>query len=159
MLVTASLLRSAPAGAFAGYASVFHREDRGRDIVMRGAFRRSIAERGAAGIKLLWQHDPQEPIGVIDSLAEDDHGLFVRGRLLLEVARAREAHALMRRRALDGLSIGYRTVRSDVEPKSGARLLRDVELWEISLVTFPMQEAARINAFKTAAVRGGWIRF
>lgn len=140
-------------GAFAGYASVFNVEDRGHDIVLRGAFRRTLASRGARGIKLLWQHDASEPIGVIDSLVEDAHGLFVRGRLLLDVARAREAHALMRSGALDGLSIGYRSLRSSVAPKTGARLLRDVELWEISLVTFPMQEAARIHAVKTVLPR------
>nr|WP_279347279.1 HK97 family phage prohead protease [Govania unica] len=154
-MATASLLRSAPEGAFAGYASVFGTLDRGHDIVARGAFRRSLSERGASGVKLLWQHDPNQPVGVIDSLAEDNHGLYMRGRLLLDVARAREALSLMRNRVLDGLSIGYRCVRSDVEPKSGARVLYDVDLWEISLVTFPMQETARITAYKAAVMRGG----
>src|SRR3546814_106464 len=96
VLATASLLRSAPAGAFAGYASIFDQLDQGHDIVAHGAFRRSLAERRAEGVKLLWQHDPGQPVGVIDSLSEDARGLFVRGRLLLDVARAREAHALMR---------------------------------------------------------------
>lgn len=148
MLASASLLRSAPEGSFAGYASVFGERDRGNDIVIPGAFRRSIVERGALGVKLLWQHDPGEPVGIIDSLVEDSYGLFIRGRLILDLGRAREALALMKSRVLDGLSIGYRTVRSDVEADSGVRVLRDVDLWEVSFVTFPMQDSARVTAFK-----------
>lgn len=142
-------LPAAQAGGFEGYASVFGLPDRGRDIVMRGAFARSIRERRARGIKLLWQHDPSEPIGTLEVVREDTRGLFVRGRLLLNLKRAREAHALMRAGVLDGLSIGYRTVRADREAKTGLRRLLDVDLWEVSLVTFPMQEAARISAFKS----------
>ena len=140
---------SAEAGAFEGYASIFHKVDRGRDMVLKGAFDRSIRQRGARGIKLLWQHDPSEPIGVLDHVREDGRGLHVRGRLLLNLKRAREAYALMRAGALDGLSIGYRTVLSDREAKTGVRRLRDVDLWEVSIVTFPMQEAARITDFKS----------
>jgi HK97 family phage prohead protease len=143
-------LASAEAAGFEGYASVFDRVDRGRDMVMKGAFARSIRERGPRGIKLLWQHDPSEPVGLLDIVREDARGLYVRGRLLLDLKRAREAHALMRAGALDGLSIGYRTVLSDREARTGVRRLRDVDLWEVSLVTFPMQEAARIAAFKAA---------
>lgn len=137
-------------GAFEGYASVFDRMDRGRDIVLKGAFARSIAERGARGIKLLWQHDPSEPVGVLDSVREDSRGLHVRGRLLLGLKRAEEAYALLQAGALDGLSIGFRTILADREAKTGVRRLKDVDLWEVSLVTFPMQEAARIAAFKAA---------
>jgi HK97 family phage prohead protease len=140
---------SGPAGAFEGYASVFDRVDRGRDIVVRGAFARSITERGARGVKLLWQHDPTEPIGILDEIREDSRGLYVRGRLLLGLKRAREAYDLMRASALDGLSIGYRTVTAVREEKTGLRRLRDVDLWEVSLVTFPMQDAARVVAFKS----------
>lgn len=142
-------LPAADAGGFEGYASVFGLPDRGRDIVMRGAFARSIRERRARGIKLLWQHDPSEPIGMLDEIREDARGLFVRGRLLLNLKRAKEAHALMRAGALDGLSIGYRTIRADRQAKTGLRRLLDLDLWEVSLVTFPMQEAARISAFKS----------
>lgn len=138
------------AGVIAGYASVFHRVDRGGDRVLPGAFRRSIAERGPRGVRFLWQHDPATPIGVIDELAEDARGLFVRGRLLLDVARARESYALLRGAAIDGLSIGYRTLLSD-RGKDGVRNLREIDLWEVSLVTFPMQPAARAAALDRGA--------
>jgi HK97 family phage prohead protease len=98
-------------GTFAGYASVFGKADLARDMVMPGAFRASLAKRGRGGIKLLFQHDPNEPIGVWLDISEDAAGLFVRGRLTTEVSRAREVLSLMRAGALDGLSIGYRTVR------------------------------------------------
>jgi len=145
-------LASVQAGGFEGYASVFDMVDRGRDRVLKGAFARSIRQRGPRGIKLLWQHDPSEPIGVLDHIREDGRGLHVRGRLLLNLKRAGEAYALMRAGALDGLSIGYRTILSDREAKTGVRRLLDVDLWEVSLVTFPMQEAARISAFKSTSV-------
>lgn len=138
-------------GVFEGYASIFDRVDDGRDAVLPGAFARSLADKGARAIKLLWQHDPKEPIGFIESLVEDMRGLYVRARLLPEVQRAREALSLMRAGALDGLSIGYRALKARHEPGSGVRLLEDIDLQEISLVTFPMQRAARIAAFKAAA--------
>lgn len=138
----------APDGAFEGYASVFDRLDDGRDIVAPGAFAASIARRGAAGVKLLWQHDPREPIGMIDTLHEDGVGLRVAGRLLLDIARARDAHRLMRAGALDGLSIGYRVKRSQVDAKTAVRRLIEIDLWEVSLVTFPMQAAARLIRVK-----------
>jgi len=137
-------------GVFEGYASVFDIMDDGRDSIAPGAFARSLAQKGASAIRLLWQHNPAEPIGVIDHIAEDARGLFVKGRLLLEVQRAREALALMRCGALDGLSIGYRTLRARHDSRSGTRRLEDVDLWEVSLVTFPMQHSARIGAFKAA---------
>lgn len=141
-------------GAFEGYASIFDRIDDGRDAVLPGAFARSLAEKGARAIKLLWQHDPKEPIGFVESLVEDARGLFVRARLLPEVRRAREALSLMRAGALDGLSIGYRARKARHEPGTGVRLLEDIDLQEISLVTFPMQRAARVAAFKAAAPHG-----
>lgn len=144
------------AGYFAGYASVFGRLDRGRDIVLKGAFARSIAERGPQGIKVLWQHDPREPVGVLEDIGEDDHGLYVKARLLMDVRRAREARALLAAAALDGLSIGYRPIVADRDEKTGVRTLKDVDLWEVSLVTFPMQEAARITSFKTMSVPAAW---
>jgi HK97 family phage prohead protease len=137
-------------GTFAGYASLFDRVDLGRDRVVRGAFRRSLAERGTSGVRMLWQHDPNEPIGVWQLIEEDHKGLFVRGRLSTTVNRAREALALMRQGALDGLSIGFRTARSRIDPKSGVRELTEIDLWEISLVTFPMLPEARVARVKTA---------
>lgn len=138
-------------GAFEGYASVFDLIDDGHDRVARGAFARSLAEKGAKAVKLLWQHDPAEPIGVVEALAEDARGLFVKGRLLLDVQRAREALALMRCGALDGLSIGYRAVKA-ASGEGGTRVLEEVDLWEISLVTFPMQPAARVAAVKARPI-------
>lgn len=135
-------------GVIEGYASIFDRLDNGHDIILPGAFTRTLAERPASSIKLLWQHDPGQPVGIIEELREDTRGLRVRARLLPELKRAREALALIEAGALDGLSIGYRTVRSRTDPTSGARLIEEIDLWEISLVTFPMQPAARIRALK-----------
>ena len=104
--------RIRPDGLFEGYASLFGIADLGKDIVERGAFRDSLTRRGPAGIKLLGQHDPAEPIGRWITLTEDSRGLLVRGQLSLAVARAREIHALMREGAIDGLSIGFRYIES-----------------------------------------------
>jgi len=131
-------------GSFEGYASVFGREDLARDVVMRGAFRDSLRHRGLKGVKLLFQHDPSQPIGVWDEIREDAKGLFVKGRLMLDVERAREVFSLMVSGALDGLSIGFRTVKGQKDRKTGRRLLHKIDLWEISIVTFPMMPDARI---------------
>lgn len=135
-------------GLFEGYASLFRIADLGKDVVEPGAFRESLLRRGPSGVKLLWQHDPAEPIGRWLSLAEDARGLFVRGRLALAVARAREIHALMREGAIDGLSIGFRPEKARTEPRTGLRRLERVDLWEVSIVTFPMLPQARISAVK-----------
>lgn len=138
-------------GTFSGYASVFGQVDLGQDLVMPGAFRDSLAERGPRGVKLLFQHDPNEPIGVWLELAEDARGLFAKGRLMPEVTRAREVLSLMRAGALDGLSIGFRTVQGRTDPASGVRRLDKIDLWEISIVTFPMLPQARVSAVKRHA--------
>ncbi|MBL4894551.1 MAG: HK97 family phage prohead protease [Emcibacter sp.] len=135
-------------GHFEGYASVFNVVDRGNDLILPGAFKRSLRERGAGGVKFLWQHDPKESVGILDEIREDARGLYVRGRLILDVGRAREAYQLLGAGALDGLSIGFHTLKS-TQRADGVRLLAQVDLWEISLVTFPMNEQARISAFKT----------
>ncbi len=131
----------------AGYASVFGETDQGNDVVLAGAYAASLAKLRSAGtrVKLLWQHDPGEPIGVWDEVREDGKGLFVRGRLLTETQRGREAAALIEAGAIDGLSIGYRTLKADRDAK-GRRQLAELELWEVSLVTFPMLPEARIGA-------------
>jgi HK97 family phage prohead protease len=138
-------------GTFSGYASLFNKEDMGRDIVLPGAFRDSLRERGPAGIKLLYQHKPDEPIGIWESLAEDTRGLLAHGRLMLPVARAREALALMRAGALDGLSIGFRTVEGRRDARTGIRRLARIDLWEISIVTFPLLPEARVAQVKSDA--------
>ena len=131
-------------GRFAGYASVFGELDDGGDIVMPGAFRKSLALRGRHRIKMLFQHDPKEPVGTWDKVAEDGYGLWVEGRLVGEVPRADALRRLIARGAVDGLSIGFRTVKATRDGKSGHRRLWEVDLWEISIVTFPMMDLARI---------------
>ncbi len=142
------LLQANEAGAFSGYASLFGVVDSGGDMVMAGAFVRSLIKRGASGVKMLWQHQAAEPIGMWTSIVEDSRGLKVEGRLDLSVARAREALSLMRKGAIDGLSIGFRTRRATTEKSSGVRRLEEIDLWEISIVTFPMLPQARIGAVK-----------
>ena len=131
----------------AGYASLFGAADQGGDVVQKGAYGASLARlaKAGSGVKMLWQHDPTRPIGVWDEVREDGSGLYVKGRLLLEVQAAREAHVLLQAGAIDGLSIGYRTLRSE-KAASGQRLLHEIELWEVSLVTFPMLPEARVQA-------------
>lgn len=130
----------------AGYASVFGLRDKGGDTVLPGAYGASLKRLGVRGekVRMLWQHDPGQPIGVWDEVVEDGHGLFVRGRLLEDVARAREAKALLEAGAVEGLSIGYRTLRAEKTPEGGRRLI-ELDLWEVSLVTFPMQAEARVS--------------
>jgi uncharacterized protein len=137
-------------GLFEGYASLFNREDLSRDVVAPGAFRHSLAERTAAGIRMLFQHDPNQPIGVWHSIEEDARGLKVRGQLTLDVEKARDVLSLMRSRALDGLSIGFKAVKSRRDAKSGVRRLEKVDLWEISVVTFPMMPGARVSSVKAS---------
>jgi HK97 family phage prohead protease len=131
-------------GRFAGYASRFGVLDDGGDIVMGGAFRRSLGKRGQSRIRMLFQHDPKEPIGIWERLVEDGFGLWAEGRLVPEVPRAEALRRLIARGAIDGLSIGFRTVRATREPQSGHRRLWQIDLWEISIVTFPMMDGARI---------------
>ena len=131
----------------AGYASLFGRVDQGGDVVGRGAYAASLKKLGTAErrVKMLWQHDPAQPIGVWDEVREDERGLYVKGRILTDVEKGREAAALLGAGAIDGLSIGYRTVRAQKDDK-GRRLLSELELWEVSLVTFPMLPSARVGA-------------
>jgi HK97 family phage prohead protease len=130
-----------------GYASLFGMRDQGGDVVVRGAYAASLKRLAAGGraVKMLWQHDPTQPIGIWDEVREDATGLWVKGRLLRDVEKGREAAALLAAGAIDGLSIGYRTVKAERDGK-GQRLLQELELWEVSLVTFPMLPEARVVA-------------
>lgn len=130
-----------------GYASRFGATDQGGDVVEAGAYSASLARMIAEGrrVKMLWQHDPAQPIGIWDEIREDGTGLWVKGRLLEGVARGREAAALIQAGAIDGLSIGYRTKRA-TKDTGGRRLLTELELWEVSVVTFPMLPSARVAA-------------
>ena len=137
-------------GAFTGYASVFGNEDLWGDIVVAGAFSKSIAEKKPA---MLWQHNSDEPIGVWTVIKEDDKGLYVEGQLLIDgVAKAKEAYELLAAKAISGLSIGYRAVswewRKKDDSKDEVRLLKEIDLWEISLVTFPANTEARVGDVK-----------
>ena len=127
---------------FAGYAALFDRVDRGGDIVRRGAFARAVAA-GPGRVPLLWQHQPGRPVGRIEAIAEDARGLRVIGRLSEASGAGREAAALLRDGAIGGLSFGY-AVRGKRDGTN--RELIDLDLVEVSLVTFPMQPAARVHA-------------
>lgn len=135
-------------GSIDGYASLFGEIDQARDMVMPGAFTQTLKQRGLRKIPMLFQHDPAEPVGVWLELAEDLRGLRARGRLIPDVARGRELLALLRAGAIDGLSIGYRTVRGQIDPRTRVRRLYQVDLWEISIVTFPLLSGARIATVK-----------
>jgi HK97 family phage prohead protease len=135
-------------GAIEGYASLFGEVDQARDMVMPGAFTQTLKQRGLRKIPMLFQHDPSEPIGIWLELKEDFRGLRARGRLIPDVLRARELLSLLKAGAIDGLSIGYRTVRGQIDPKSRVRRLYQVDLWEISIVTFPLLSGARVSAVK-----------
>jgi HK97 family phage prohead protease len=133
-------------GRFAGYASRFGEADESGDVVMPGAFAKSLARRGPRDIRMLFQHDPKEPLGIWERIAEDGFGLWVEGLLVAGVPRADALRRLIERRAIDGLSIGFRTVRARRDAKGGRRRLFEIDLWEISIVSFPMLDGARIAA-------------
>lgn len=140
-------------GNFEGYASIFALTDRQQDQVMPGAFRKSLirARVDQNPPKLLWQHDPTQVIGVWQDLREDHQGLYVRGQLLMELPKAQEAYVLLKSGAIDGLSIGYEVVKAVRDRQTGVRHLLEVSLWEISLVTFAANQAARVTAVKGEA--------
>jgi HK97 family phage prohead protease len=136
-------------GIFEGYASVFGNEDLGADIVAKGAFARSLKERGVNGVKMLYEHDPCQPIGRWLDLSEDSHGLLAKGRLLLGLSKAKEVYEMLREGIIDGLSIGYRVVKAtSARGQEAVRTLEDVDLREISTVLFPMNEMAVIGSVK-----------
>lgn len=139
-------------GQIEGYASLYNVEDSDADIVQPGAFEASLKQWNLTGRTppLLWQHDPAQPIGVWQVIKSDATGLYVKGQLFVqEVARAAEAYALLKRGALSGLSIGYRPEVAKRDGKRGVRLLERIKLYEISLVTFPALESARVNSVKS----------
>lgn len=138
--------KAAADGSFEGYASVFGVEDRGGDTVVAGAFTKCLEVTPLNEIKLLWQHDAHQVIGHFTEVVEDGMGLKVRGQLLLDVQKGREAHALMKVDAIDSLSIGYKTIRSDRNEDDWTRKLLEIDLWEISLVTFPQLPSAKVSA-------------
>ena len=124
-----------------GYACTFGNVDLGRDRVLRGAFAASLLRRPASDVRMLWQHDPARPVGRWTRIVEDRHGLWVEG-ILADAPSAQDAAALVAGRALDGLSIGFRTVTA--RRVAGIRNITRADLHEVSLVTFPMNGSAKI---------------
>jgi len=143
-------------GVFSGYGSIFGNKDSGGDIVVPGAFAKSLADHRQKGtsVKMFWQHDQREPIGKWLDISEDGKGLYVEGKLNMGVQRAREAHALLKDGDIDGLSIGYGIVDAEPDEKRGALLLKQVKLYEVSVVSMAMNERARVDAVKEALVNG-----
>ncbi len=140
-------------GTFTGYGSIFGNEDQGSEIMQKGAFTKSLEQRPASKVKLLYQHKTDEPIGVFENMYEDEKGLFVKGRLAMGTQKGREAYELLKMGALDGMSIGFRAdpeKQGYNENKRGTRTLKEVDLMEISLVTFPMNERALIETVKAS---------
>jgi len=131
---------------FEGYASLFNVPDSAGDIVAPGAFAASLRNRGLYRVRMLYQHMAAEPIGVWEEMREDGRGLYVRGRIVTDVQRGRDVLALLREGALDGLSIGFRTRRARRDPATGQRTLIEVELWEVSVVTFPLLVGSKVTA-------------
>lgn len=148
------LKATADDGTFEGYASVFGVVDQGLDVVAPGAFAKTLGKRK---VKLLWQHDMAQPIGVWDEVREDERGLFVKGRLISEVDKGREAMALLRAGAIDSMSIGYRTIEAEQDGR--IRKLLEIDLFEISLVTFPMLPDAKVTAVKSITTEREFERF
>lgn len=139
-------------GSFEGYASVFNNKDLGNDVIRQGAFAKTLADKKARHIKLLYQHKTDEPIGVIDSLEEDKRGLKIRGRLAMGTQKGREVFELMKMGALDSMSIGYRLTPDGYkyDDKNKRRVIKEVDLMEVSMVTFPMNPKAKITKVKLA---------
>lgn len=144
-------------GSFSGYASVFNVVDRGRDVVVPGAFKRTLAEHDAKNTRppMLWQHDLREPVGTFSTIREDKKGLYVEGTLLVdEDATAKRVYAHMKAGSVRGLSIGYyiATGGDEWDDAKAVRRLKDIDLHEISLVTIPMNDSARVTAVKAERI-------
>src|SRR6056300_1172425 len=137
-------------GTFEGYGSVFGNKDLGNDVIERGAFLKSLKKRKPQNVKLLYQHKSDMPIGVFDEIREDNHGLVVKGRLALKTQAGAEAYELLKMGALDGLSIGFRVNPKEVsyDKRGNRRIIKEVDLMEVSLVTFPMNPQATVRSVK-----------
>lgn len=138
-------------GVFTGLGSVFGNLDRGDDIVQAGAFTKSVAALKTQGRMpaMLWQHNTDEPIGAYKSMQETADGLIVQGQLALKTQRGAEAYELMKMGAIGGLSIGGWVTGANYDNKNDIRTITEFELWEVSVVTFPMNDEARIAAVKS----------
>lgn len=141
-------------GVFTGYASVFDVEDNYGDVVVSGAFRRSLSRKRKRPVAMLWQHRSDDPIGVWERMEEDDHGLIAEGRLALKTQRGSEAYELLKMGAINGLSIGFNPIKWEIDKSTGKRKLLDIDLWETSLVTFPANSAAIVGQVRAALNSG-----
>ena len=141
-------------GSVEGYGSVFGVRDNYDDVIAKGAFVDSLAAHKSEGTMpaMLWQHDSSQPIGVWSEMIEDENGLRIKGMLALGTTRGKEAHELLKMGALNGLSIGFMSKQWAYDQKTEVRTLTEIELWEVSLVTFPANEKARITGVKSADV-------
>lgn len=146
--LTLELKADAEAGTIEGYGAIFGNKDLGGDIIQPGAFAESLAS--GRKVKMLREHDPSRVVGIWSEASEDAAGLRLKGRILTDVRDGAEAHALVKAGAIDGLSIGYRITSERYV--QGARVIEKAEVWEVSLVTFPMNEFARVDAVKAAAM-------
>ena len=135
-------------GTFCGYGAVFDNVDDHGDVILPGAFTKTISKKTPV---MLWQHSSSQPIGVYENIKEDNIGLWVEGRLLLDIPKAKEAHILLKNRAIRGLSIGYVPVAWEWESRDDnyIRKLKEIDLWEVSLVTFPANPKALIDDVKS----------
>ena len=139
-------------GTVEGYGSVFGVRDNYDDVIAKGAFVKSLKDHKAAGTMpaMLWQHDADKPIGVWTEMVEDEKGLRIKGQLAMETVKGKEAHALLKMGALNGLSIGFMSKEWAYDRDTEVRTLTAIDLWEVSLVTFPANEKARVTNVKSA---------
>lgn len=139
-------------GTVEGYGSVFGVRDNYDDVIAKGAFTQSLKDHKAAGTMpaMLWQHDADKPIGVWTEMVEDEKGLRIKGQLAMETVKGKEAHALLKMGALNGLSIGFVSKEWAYDRETEVRTLTAIDLWEVSLVTFPANEKARVTNVKSA---------
>ncbi len=140
-------------GTVEGYGSVFGVRDSYDDVIAAGAFAQSLKDHKAAGTlpAMLWQHNSSQPIGIWTHMVEDEKGLRMQGRLALDTVLGKEAHALLKMGALNGLSIGFLSKQWAYDRDTEVRTLTEIELWEVSLVTFPANGKARVTGVKSAA--------
>ncbi len=139
-------------GTVEGYGSVFGVRDNYDDVIAKGAFIQSLKDHKAAGTMpaMLWQHDADKPIGVWTEMVEDEKGLRIKGQLAMETVKGKEAHALLKMGAINGLSIGFMSKQWAYDRETEVRTLTEIDLWEVSLVTFPANEKARVTNVKSA---------
>ncbi len=138
-------------GVFEGYACIFDEVDLGNDIILSDAFEKSLRAKNAQNISMLWQHDPMQPIGKWLEIKIDQKGLFVVGELSVRTRHARDVAIMIKDNIVDGLSIGFKTQKAVQKRRQAVRVIKQLDLWEISIVTFPMQPNARIIPAQTSS--------